>query len=83
MRLEGTLNQIRLRCPRWITDHEVLWHLKEWLFHGVCKYVRDWIRYLYGNSKTTYSELVITVHQVESEMEETKERVKVRSAAST
>ena len=23
MRLEGTLNQIRLQCPRWITDHEV------------------------------------------------------------
>ena len=61
MRLEGTLNQIRLRCPRWITDHEVPWHLKEWLFHGVQKYVRDSIRYLYGNSKTTYSELVIAV----------------------
>ena len=62
MRLESTLNQIRLQCPGWITDHEVPWHLKEQLFHGVCKYVRDSIRYLYGNSKTTYSELVITVH---------------------
>ena len=49
----------------------------------VCKYVRDWIRYLYGNSETTYSELVITVCPAESEMEETKERVKARSAAST
>ena len=29
MSLEGTLNQIRLRCPRQITDHEVPWHLKE------------------------------------------------------
>ena len=29
MRLEGTLNQIRLRCPRWITNHEVPWHLKK------------------------------------------------------
>ena len=28
-RLEGTLNQIRLRCPGQITDHEVPWHLKE------------------------------------------------------
>ena len=28
-RLEGTLYQIRLRCPRQITDHEVPWHLKE------------------------------------------------------
>ena len=39
-RLEGILKQIRLRCPRQITDHEVPWHLKEWLFHGVQKYVR-------------------------------------------
>ena len=46
-------------------------------------YVRDSVRYLYGNSKTTYSELVITAHQAESKMEETKERVKVRSASST
>ena len=61
-RLEGTLNQIRLRCPRQITDREVPWHLKEWLFYGACKYVRDSIRYLYGNSKTTYSELVIVAH---------------------
>ena len=83
MRLEGTLNQIRLRCLKWITDHEVPWHLKEQLFHRVQRYVRDWIRYLYGNSETTYSELVIAAHWAESKMEETKERVKVRSAAST
>ena len=62
MRLEGTLNQIRLRCPRWKTDNEVPWHLKEWLFHMVQKHVRDSIRYLYGNSKTTYSELVVAAH---------------------
>ena len=29
MRLEGTLNQIRLKCPGQIADHEVPWHLKE------------------------------------------------------
>ena len=28
-RLEGTLNQIRIRCPRRIASHEVPWHLKE------------------------------------------------------
>ena len=28
-RLEGTLNQIRIRCPRWIADLEVPLHLKE------------------------------------------------------
>ena len=80
-RLEGTLNQIRLRCPRQIANHEVPWHLKEWLFHGVRKHVRDSIRYLYGNPQTTYSKLVVAAWRVESEMEETK--VKVRSAAAT
>ena len=62
MRLECTLNQIRLRCPGQITNREVPWHLKEQLFHGVCKYVRDLIRYLYGNSETIYSELVIAAY---------------------
>ena len=28
-RLEGTLNQIKLRCPGQIANHEVPWHLKE------------------------------------------------------
>ena len=28
-RLEGTLNQIRIRCPGRIANHEVPWHLKE------------------------------------------------------
>ena len=45
--------------------------------------MRDSIRYLYGNSKATYSELVVTVQRAESEMEEMKERVKARSAAAT
>ena len=45
--------------------------------------MRDSIRYLYGNSETTYSQLVIATCRVESEMEETKERVKARSAAAT
>ena len=43
-RLEGTLNQIRIQCPGRIADHEVPWHLKERLFHGVWKHVRDSIR---------------------------------------
>ena len=57
------------------------WHLKEWLFHGVKKHVRDSVRYLYSNPQTTYSELVVTERRAESKMEETK--VKARSAATT
>ena len=67
--------------PRRITNCEVPWHLKEWLFHRVRKHMRDSIRYLYGNPQTTYSKLVVTAQRAESEMEETK--VKVRSAAIT
>ena len=53
-RLEGTLNQIQLKCPRWIANHKVSWHLKDCLFHRVHKHIRDSIRYLYSNLKTTY-----------------------------
>ena len=41
--------------------------------------MRDSIRYLYGNPQTTYPELLVTAQRAESEMEETK--IKVRSAA--
>ena len=40
-RLVGTLNQIRIKCPGRIANHEVPWHLKEQLFHGVKKHIRD------------------------------------------
>ena len=71
MRLEGTLN------------HDVSWHLKDQLFHGVCKHIRDSIRYLYINPKTTYSQLMIAAHKAESEMEEVKDKARARSAAAT
>ena len=67
MRLEGTLNQIRLQCSRRITDWETQQHLKDCLFHGVCKHIRDSIKYLYSNPRTTYSQLMITAHETESE----------------
>ena len=80
-RLEGTLNQIRIKCPSRIANHEVSSHLKGWLFHGVKKHVRDSVRYLYSHPQTTYSELVVAARRAESETEETK--VKVRSATAT
>ena len=80
-RLEGTLNQIRIKCPNRIANHEVSSHLKDQLFHGVKKHIRDSVRYLYSNPQTTYSELVVSARRAESETEETK--VKARSAAVT
>ena len=78
-KLEGTLNQIQIKCPSRIANCEVPGHLKDRLFHGVKKHVRDSVWYLYSNPQTTYSKLVVTARRAESEMEETK--VKARSAA--
>ena len=39
IRLEGTLNQIRLQCPGRMTDLEVQQHLKDHLFHRVHKHI--------------------------------------------
>ena len=80
-KLEGTLNQIWIQCPGRIANREVPGHLKDRLFHGVKKHVRDSMRYLYSNPQTTYFELVVTARRAENETEETK--VKARSAATT
>ena len=82
-RLEGTLNQIRLQCLRRVTDLEVQQHLKDHLFHGVHKHIRDSIRYLYSNPGTTYSQLMIAAHKAESGNEEVCSKVRARSAMIT
>ena len=40
-------------------------------------------RYLHSNPETTYSQLMVTSHKVESEMEEAKDKVRARSTATT
>ena len=42
--LEGTLNQIRIKCPGRIANHEVPSHLKDQLFHRIKKHVRVSVR---------------------------------------
>ena len=80
-KLEGTLDQIRIQCPSRIAAREVPGHLKDCLFHGVKKHIRDSVRYLYSNPQTTYSKLVVATRRAESEMEETL--VRARSATAT
>ena len=58
-RLEGTLNQIWLKCPGWITNSKVSWHLRDHVFHGVYKHISDSIRYLYSSPETTYLQLMV------------------------
>ena len=79
MRL-GTLNQIRLQCPRKMTDLEVHQHFKDHLFHGVHKYIRDSIRYLYSTPGTSYSQLIVAVQKAENENEEVLDKVRARAA---
>ena len=82
-RLDGTLNQIWLKCHGRIADHEVACHLKDWLFHRVHKHIRDSIRYLHSNPKITYSQLMVAARKAESEMEDAKENVQARSSTAT
>ena len=83
MRLEGTLDQVRLQCPGRMTDLEVQQHLVECLFHGVHKHVWDSSQYLYSTSRTSYSQLMVTIHKVESENEEMQDKVRVRAMVMT
>ena len=73
----------KLLCPRRIMDHEMQQHLKDHLFHGVYKHIRDSIHYLFSNPETTYSQLMVTAHKVESENEEAQDKVWARSAVTT
>ena len=82
-RLEGTLKQIQLKCPRQIANCKESWHLKDHLFHRVHKHIRDSIRYLYSNPETNYSQLMVMAHKVESRMEEAKDKVMAGSAVTT
>ena len=82
-RLEQTLNQIWLKCPRRIVDCEVACHLKDQLFHAVHKHIRDSIRYLHSYPKTTYSQLMVAARKAESETEDAKEKVRAKSSAAT
>ena len=79
---EGTLNQIRLQCPRRMTDLEVQQHLKDCLFHGVWKHICDSIQYLYCTPRTSYLELIVTAHKTESK-NEIWDKVRASAAVAT
>ena len=76
-----TLNQIWLKCPGRIADHEVACHLKDRLFHRVHKHIWDSVRYLMAMS--TYSLLMVTARKAENKTEDAKERVRAWSSAAT
>ena len=69
-RLEGTLNQIRLQCPRRMMDLEFQQHLKDHLLDGVPKHICNSVWYLYWTPRTFNSQLMVTTHKAESKNEE-------------
>ena len=83
MRLEGNLNQFRLQWPGRMTDLEVQQHLKDCLFHGVCKHIWDSIRYLYSTPGTSYLQLIVATWKAESENEGIWDKVRSRAAVAT
>ena len=48
-RMEGSLNQIQVKFPGMISNAEAEIKLRDKLFYGVHKTLRDSIRYLYDN----------------------------------
>ena len=74
---------IRLQCPRRMMDLEVQQHLKDCLFHGVGKYIRDSIRYLFSTPGTSYLQLMVATHKEESKNEEIQDKVRARVAEAT
>ena len=82
-RLEGTLNQIRLQCPRRMMDLEIQQHLKDCLFHGVQRHICNSIQYLYSTHRTSYSPLMVTTCKAESENEEIWDKVRATAVVAT
>ena len=54
MQLEGNLNQLQLRFPAKIVEHEVGKQLRDRHFSGMHKGLRDSIRYIYDNLEYLY-----------------------------
>ena len=80
---QGPLNQIRLQCPGRMMDLEVQQHLKDHPFHGVCKLIRDSIQYLYSTPRTSYLQLMVAAHKLESKSEEIWDKVRAKAAVAT
>ena len=82
MRIEGTLNQIRLQCPGRMMDLEVQQHLKDCLFHEVHKHIWDSIRYIYSTPGTSYLQLMVVTQKADSINEEIQDKVRARAVVS-
>ena len=83
MRLEGTLNQTAIQCPSRMMDLEIQQHLKDYLFHKVCKLICDSVWYLYSTPRASCSQLMVTAHKAESKNGEIWNMVRARATVTT
>ena len=55
-----------------IGDTEAEIKLKDRLFYGVCKTLRDSIRYLYDNPAVTYTQILVAARKAEAKVSDGK-----------
>ena len=59
--------------------NEVQQHLRDRIFHGLHKQLRDSMHYLYDNARITYHQLLTAAQKAESKQEDhTGENIQVR-----
>ena len=66
-RVEESLSKIRAKYRGHIAKKDVDDSLKEWLFHGMSKGIRDSVRYLYNDHRFSYFKPLVAATKVENE----------------
>ena len=71
-RMEESLNQTQVKFPGMISKAEAEIKLRDRLFYGVLKTLRDSIRYLYDNPTVTYTQLLVGARKAEADVSDGK-----------
>jgi hypothetical protein len=74
-RIEGVLARIRKVHGTKVPKHSIEGHLRDRLFHGMRKALRDSIRFLYEGQDASFSQLLLAARRAETENPETKVKV--------
>ena len=82
-RLEETLNQIQLQCPRRMMDLDTQQHLRDCPFPGMWKYIHDSVWYLYSTPDIWYFQLMKAAWKAECKNEKTQDWVRSRATVKT
>ena len=67
--LEGALNVAQQEYPMMLSVSEAQKHLRDGLFHGLCKQLHDSMCYLYDDMRIMYPQLMTAAPKAESEQE--------------